>query len=127
MDDLVAFLTAMLDADEVAAKGAAVPNDENGGGEIWEVSPAGGVDGAHGPVYFHDGGIPTAEQDAHIARHDPARVLAEVAAKRAILAEFEEARGLHSRRDEVAALYFSLRQLAAVYATHPAYRPEWKP
>ena len=46
----------------------------------------------------------------HIARHDPARVLAECAAKRVLLGN---------------ANYTALNALAAVYADHPDYKQEW--
>jgi hypothetical protein len=55
MDDLIAFLQARLDEDERSA---------------------------HAWLPF---GNPDAAARDHIARHDPGRVLAEVAAKRAIL------------------------------------------
>lgn len=70
----------------------------------------------------------------HIARHDPARVLREVEAKRAILAEYEkEARvieqghrtgwteGGQAVRETV------LRLHASVYADHPDYDESWRP
>jgi hypothetical protein len=98
--------------------------------------------------------IPTAV-GGHIARHDPARVLAEVEAKRAILAEHATMfRNIGWQDDdheevyeelEVCALcvskhsHFSsraavpegacktVRILAAVYADHPDYHDEWRP
>lgn len=51
----------------------------------------------------------------HIARHDPARVLAECAAKRAILDEYT---GSPSTFQIVA-------HMAAVYSDHPDYQQEW--
>ena len=64
----------------------------------------------------------------HIARHDPARVLAECAAKRRIVVNLEEFRGESSWDDEknVNGLYL-LRLLALPYADHPAYREDWRP
>ena len=50
----------------------------------------------------------------HIARHDPARVLAECDAKRRIV----------ERRNHLDGP--TLRALAAVYADHPDWREEWK-
>lgn len=50
---------------------------------------------------------------AHIARHDPARVLAECEAKRRIVDE---------SRSRLA-----MRLVALPYADHPDYREEWKP
>jgi hypothetical protein len=78
-------------------------------------------------------------QDArHIARHDPARVLREVEAKRVILAGHrpdERERYWCGRcrivRDDniwVGPAYpcSTLLALAAVYSDHPDYRAEWK-
>jgi len=75
----------------------------------------------------------------HIANWDPARVLAECQAKRAIIELADEASGLDASvdldravgpRDFDAEPYVGdviLRQLAAVYADHPDYQPEWRP
>lgn len=60
MNDLIAFLNARLDEDEAAARAAA----------------------EHPWTRF---GAQTAAQVDHIARHDPARVLREVEARRAII------------------------------------------
>ena len=74
----------------------------------------------------------------------PARVLREVAAKRAVLAEWEEANGHRwdlpdgvaegrddserERDDGMAALLDGIVAiLGAVYSDHPGYRDEWKP
>jgi hypothetical protein len=66
---------------------------------------------------------PTAEQREHIARHDPARVLAEVDAKRRIIVECE------SLIDDpaVRAMETALCLLALPYADHPDYDQTWKP
>lgn len=58
---------------------------------------------------------------AHISRQDPARILAECAAKRAILKGFEP----FGEIDDINAPEI-LGILAAVYANHPDYLPEWK-
>lgn len=80
-----------------------------------------------------DEGVLVANGDAaarHIVRHDPARVLAECAAKRAIV----ELHGQYG--DPLSADYGdgapdlaadTLRLLALPYAEHPGYRPEWSP
>jgi hypothetical protein len=81
--------------------------------------------------YGRFGHIATTSHDAayaaHIARHDPARVLAECAAKRAIA-------GLHKvgadQCDEHNAMFESIpcptiRALAAVYKDHPDYQQDW--
>ena len=70
----------------------------------------------------------------HIARHDPTRVLAEVAAKREIVRLFAEAAVLVSRSDEDAvhmAIHLTAEAacqcLAAVYSGHPDYDEAWRP
>jgi len=60
----------------------------------------------------------------HIARHDPARVLAECEAKRRIVADLAPFLG------ETPLGYLAaqvLEDLAAPYADHPDYQPEWRP
>jgi hypothetical protein len=54
----------------------------------------------------------------HIARHDPARVLREVEAKRRVVNRYAE------NPAEPWPL-FPLLEMAAVYADHPNYREEW--
>jgi hypothetical protein len=81
----------------------------------------------------NDDVFPSAGVAAHIARHDPARVLREVEAKRAILDLTKDpdgpdgenlnwAYGIHAEAHQTV-----LRHLAAVYADHPDYRQEWRP
>ena len=75
---LIDFIEARLAEDESAAQAA--------GGDTWQIDSGSWlVSNSHGPVVY-DEGKPSEEQADHIARHDPARVLREVAAKRAILA-----------------------------------------
>ena len=59
---------------------------------------------------------------AHIARHDPARILAECEARRRIV-EFHAASTNHDFRR---AFDWALRSLALPYADHPAFKEEWK-
>jgi hypothetical protein len=69
----------------------------------------------------------------HIARHDPARVLAEVEAKRRIVAEhpdyggYGESCATCAESDVDLAPYPcpTLRALASVYRDHPGFREEW--
>ncbi|MEV7584406.1 DUF6221 family protein [Streptomyces erythrochromogenes] len=73
-----------------------------------------------------------AELDAtHIARHDPARALAEVEAKRRIIADYEryvaERRRAMGGWDSYPGESPILAALAAVYADHPDYRDDWRP
>jgi hypothetical protein len=74
---------------------------------------------------------------AFIARHDPARVLAECAAKRAIIDEHREGRFFTTHQGCVVCRTGdgpmlpvnypcpTVRALATIYANHPDYRPEW--
>jgi len=125
-DDLVAFLRARLDEDEQTARAAVgCEGEARGWVEMWS-------------------GEMEREQ-AHAERFSPARVLAEVDAKRRILA-------LHGPvilRGGTGAKYYdtttvcgscelpqfpehafpcpTLRLLALSYREHPDYRPEWTP
>src|SRR5690242_9077178 len=130
-DDLVKFLAARLDEDEAAAK-SATPGPwvvgrtaREGGG--WERGSHVAAMGAEKRMMlemnagYGDGKhVAVAE---HIARHDPERILREVAAKRQLLATADQAyyAADHYAHDQI------LQALAAVYAEHPDYRPEWKP
>lgn len=163
MDDLVAFLTARLDEDEADARNACPPRRPVSSGEAWAVESS----DAHEPM--SDGGIPAAvwvvtgpegedgiaavnnhHRAVHIARHDPARVLAEVAAKRRMIGYYvvttrlcaeakqridtaESAGREANKRDyadwdrantEASILADPVRLLALPYADHPDYRRE---
>jgi hypothetical protein len=95
MDDLTAFINARLDEDEAAAKKAI----ELGAG-VWSLAP-----------HFHT------------ARHSPARVLREVAAKRAILRLYDNPKA----SAHVSGLVLAMVHIAAVWSDHPDYRAEWRP
>lgn len=153
--DIVAFLRARLAEDEAAAK-AAHPGPWSA--DATQVT-APSADGFHIPDSIADGTLygdmhePMNEADAaHIARHDPARVLTEVEAKRQILElhvievqhrdtppfdphtgerlpdEYEVSCSLCGwvTEDPTAACP-TLHLLALPYATHLEYRPEWRP
>jgi hypothetical protein len=128
---LAEFLTAMFDADYMAAKLA--------GGDPWrviedDVMAVGNNDYvAVGPWRGSVG-----DRAPHIARNDPARVLREVEAKRRIVA-------LHATPCEecISGEYVTvdnvdvpeqyqgdcrtLRLMALPYADRPGYRQEWRP
>ncbi len=77
-------------------------------------------------IRIYDEGGHGKAQAAHIARHDPARGLREVEAKRAIVARFVETDGCycdafahHSDED--------VRYLAAIWSDNADYREEWAP
>ncbi len=89
------------------------------------------VDGTVMRIY--DEGGHSAEQAEHIARHDPARVLREVEAKRAIVALHDIQ--WHSCPHEHPLFQYeggprpcvTLRLLAAIYNEHADYDQAWRP
>jgi hypothetical protein len=123
--DLVEFLRARLARDEqIARDSSSAP---------WKATPSGTINlDSDAPAF-----VAKAENDAyaeHIARHHPARTLAEVAARRQIVDDYEKnawilAQGHRTPELEAAqaAREPVLRLLALPYAAHPAYRPEWRP
>ena len=124
---MVAFLDAMLDADEAAARESYYE------GQRWITEEEG--------VYRYpdDELVHSADRKAdarHIARHDPARVLREVEAKRKIVTRYERAaaippsiaaftRGQDDGYRE--ACLDAVQDLTAVYAGEPGYGPAWAP
>lgn len=135
--DLVEFLTARLDEDERIARAAATLR---GGGE-WAAEPdPEGVIAVTGLPEAWQSFVPVVvnpdddETAVHIARHDPARVLVEVDAKRRIVAAFIEASNVDERRNPsaydygvAAALGAAVDFLALPYADHPDYDEAWRP
>jgi hypothetical protein len=142
MDDLVEFLRARLDEDEADAA-AASPGPWHVNAEQDEVLAADGITVADGFALSNQQLRATA---CHIARHDPARVLREVEAKRQVLKLHERA----TLRAGGGAKYFdtttvcrscepsyqfpelswpctTLRLFALPYADHPEYRDDWRP
>ncbi|MCP2265518.1 DUF6221 family protein [Promicromonospora thailandica] len=117
------FLRARLDEDEVIARMA---------------DSAASIPGA-------GNGAPTsaaflAQQQRHIVRWSPARVLVDVAAKRQIVAAYDKfgkiwdqaAGSGHDDQAEVSRNLFSglmiaVRLLAGVYSDHPDYQRDWRP
>lgn len=55
--------------------------------------------------------------DEHFARHDPARVLRQVAATRVALSWYLD--------DDAVVMGPTIRAIAAIWSDHPDYRPEW--
>jgi len=118
--DLTGFLTARLNEDEAAA------NDVYG---FWRPDGARRiVDDSYAAVLIKDVDERTR---AFILRHDPARVLREVEAKRAILARYVApwphnlGESLQLSQERMGLLY-AVEHLAAVYSDHPDYDPAWK-
>jgi len=153
MDDLVAWLRAALDDDEAAARLCAemfpppwdvadrgwrvriyasdVPEENFFSDDpdalttrhpvVMEVEPDRHIDDPHW----------LSERVEHIIRHDPASVLRDVAAKRAIVDELTrvdkwdgDGVGGHNAYALAEAI---LRHLAAAYGDRPGWREEWRP
>jgi hypothetical protein len=120
MDDLVQWLGEQLDEDEriaraVTTEGVWRVGSSHGGatveGEGWSVAGADALDGAH------------------IAEHDPARVLREIDAKRDLL---RFVKGVHDHHETfisgvASRLEQTLRLFAAAYVDRTGYREEWRP
>jgi hypothetical protein len=121
---LTEFLLARIAEDEVVARAAADKDlDRWAAGGGVEAEWRDGMDPDLNTMIAYDEGRPTEAQAEHIARHDPARVLAECAAKRRIV-EMHEAAVNH---DEMCGWPCeTLLALAAVYADNPEFRDEWR-
>ena len=131
MNDLVQFLRTRLDEDEQAARtwpdhqhnweacGPRHLSYASGSGESVTAVNVGG-DGTLGWERIYVKRDP-GELAAHIARHDPARVLREVDAKRQLLDGHTPDYHWCPMGDSV------LKMLALPYADHPDYRDDWRP
>lgn len=158
MDDLIAFIKARLDEEEAMADAApgsrwqAFGEDDVAGASVYDEqwrlltparydhdNPLSARPGATGPQYIQRA---RDELCAHIARHDPARVLREAEAKRAHIAMYlaqpgyDLPEGVNDGRDDSERLRDEgikivleavLDHDAAVYSDHPGYRQEWAP
>jgi uncharacterized protein DUF6221 len=143
VNDLIAFLNARLDEDEAIAEAAGGSAPQG----VWaQVDPdrrPGRIDCDSGYVVTYDEGSPDDGQAAHIARHDPARALREVAAKRSILKRhvpvvagygpLEDQQCCAAESSDEDMWYAkswpcsTVLALAAVWNDHPGYQDEWKP
>ncbi|TXJ78600.1 hypothetical protein E2C11_16465 [Streptomyces lavendulae] len=150
MDDLVAWLQEQLAEDERIARAAAnVVGPVRGatdwqvkkslsdeGGEYWSITTTppddlvptvelagGGMSG---------GGVHEESVAAHVAAHDPARVLREIdATRRLIRAHAKWCEGRCEAKSPEggfdAAHYWNIKVRAEVYSDRPGYRAEWRP
>lgn len=116
-NDIVAFLRERLDEDERIAAGCQQRVWELDGARIVPEGNPGWSDIVDW-VYDEDG---TTRE--HIARHDPARVLRDVEAKRQLLEVAIEMAG--ADRVGIMDPPWIFRVLALSYSDHPDYRQEW--
>jgi hypothetical protein len=134
MSDLAEFLLARIAEDEESAREAA------------EAAPGRWASWNHRAHALDKRDLASSEAgriaelplgpDGHIARHDPARVLAECEAKRRIvdyaqmLGQFHDAETDRLKKviasESVDTMTDVLELLALPYADHPDYRQEWK-
>jgi len=144
--DITAFLRARLDERESVALAAQGTTEGR-----WEqddpIRAHGRIIDDYGDFVTHDEGAPSQEQAQHIADNDPRFVLADVAAKRRLLAGHGPGRWVDESggrwKDEpdnwdppwqrcageewTSYPCETVRLLALPYAGHPDYREEWKP
>lgn len=128
IDDLIAFIRARLDEDARTAQAAT--------GGPWHVDSedyAEAIYDSQGTAVIGGGRwggeasvFETTEDALHVARHDPARVLAEVEVKRAVIDEAlgiwnSDVDGVFGRGESI------LRYLALPYADQPGYKEIWRP
>ena len=146
MDGLVQWLRAQLDKEAALAEAA--------GGDSWwwqeHLSETVAVYDSKGDAVVYDEGRPTPEQQEHIATHDPARVLREIAAKRQLLDDYtvaarirgeavkrimtagdhldsKDLEALDRAQREAAILEGPVKLAALPFNDRPGYCEEWRP
>jgi hypothetical protein len=150
---IVEFIKARLDEDEAAARAASAGGAwryEDGDSvgawtlydEHWTIASLKTYQheaydyAARMPAFRHPEYVDADANGAHIARHDPARVLREVEAKRRILDRYDDALARQGdwQESQLAADIcvqeyqdWVLPTLALPYADHPDYDPTWSP
>jgi hypothetical protein len=138
VDKALAFVRARLDEDERIARAAANLPDHTPDADHWEQGGTwSSVVVASGPgkgaSVVSDEGFPSDTQAEHIARHDPARVLDDVAAKRDLIDSAAYALDSAKKLESMGANSFDLRSLcdfdiltmARCWASHPDYEVGW--
>lgn len=145
--DIAEFLTARYDEDEAAACAATGARASGGSWEAFrlpiDMRHRGTVADAHGDIVIYEC-YAGPNHANHIARNDPARVLADLAAKRRILKRHSRGHedwrsrwhpdscvgcGTTGEFDDPRIRHINdcpeLRDLASVYAEHPHFDPAW--
>jgi len=146
MDIIATWLRAQLDLDEAHAQKDLWALDRASNGGEWEAH----YGYNHPRSYLRAGeqeigqltvtvsGLPDGGEDQHAAdaflvsrlvrsaRGRANHALAEVAAKKAIVSQFEAA-GAALSVESIETLDLTLRHLASAYADRPGYQPEWAP
>lgn len=135
MSHLAEFILARIAEDEAAARAAYRSPWRQDDCHVWTENSEWDPEG--GPTVYVNGGTyrNQALTAAHIARWDPARVLAECSAKRLIVETRNKLEAQMAADDPLgmgddAQLYtldWVLQRLAVPYADHREYRQEWAP
>ena len=139
-DVIAAFIRDRLDDEERVATAARSDSEGRWKRDDFFRDSAAIVDDT-GKFVVYDEGSPTEEQADHIAAHDPARVLRQVAALRAVVDEHYDINegdcatcvegqwGYPTHGSAIAARWpcKTLRHLAAIWHAHEAYKPGWAP
>lgn len=112
--DRIQFLRDRLDEDELVARGASRPPWKRD----YHAAFMHGIKSADDVSLFS--GLMSSPDVKHVVRHDPARVLSDVDAKRRTLARCEEAL-LAANPMLVHFAQETLREMALPYARHPDY------
>lgn len=123
MSGLVEFLWARLDEDEALAR-EAPPGPWQIGNAVDPTQPC-NVNTFPSARLVADGLNWLAAE--HIARHNPARVLAEITVKRELIRTWAALSDAEIDGFALGAASKALQLHAAVYADHPDYREEWRP
>ena len=123
---LTDFLLARIAEDEAVARAATDDGIQaNGQHAHWREGPRGDCGCCSRVVGL---GVDVDDRQApHVARHDPARVLAECEAKRRIVGLIGVADSPEVHVDAFVCAQLAARHLALPYADHPDYREAWRP
>ena len=123
MSDIAEFITAQLDQDEQAC-------DFHPHIHWRQIGDTGVIVASDGRTAEECANGNWAGVAEHIERHDPANVLADIAAKRALLKALQDNVRYwnsddHTRAAAEMALEVAQCHIAAAYARRPGYKPEW--
>jgi hypothetical protein len=124
---MIEFLKARLDSDEAYARNAFRPHGDEGPKngpewrEIWSGTVECGRGGEHIATF-------DSQLSRHIERHDPARVLREVEAKRKIVEAASITLDIYTGFSPfMDFITETLRRLAVAWEDHPDYDQSWRP
>jgi hypothetical protein len=136
--DIAEFLAARLDEEQRRAEAAAKESSPrfDVDGKQWRNSDGEGIYCQELPLAVGPYGVLGDAFVSHVLAYDPARVLAEVAAKRAIVDLWEpslpdgaqDGRDWNEKEADDARAYvleLALRHLASLYADHADFDPAW--